>query len=114
MKNNIKTDSHENKNRIIPVEGISLEEGSQKDITKELENKLKNFFEDIKATSEDSTIYYKVRSGIFADKIDDFDMNDSIWSENENDSLNYTVECNQVKNDIKDLYHDYASIESKN
>ena len=106
--------SHEGNTRLIPIEGISLEESSQKDIAKKLENILKGFFEDVKETSEDSTIYYKVRSGIFADKIEDIDMSDSIWKENEEDPLNHTVKSDQVKNDILELYSDYASLDSKN
>lgn len=106
--------SHEGNNRLIPIEGISLEEGSQKDIAKKLENILKTFFEDVKETSEDTTIYYKVRSGIFADKIDDIDMSDSTWKEHEDDPLNHTVGSDQVKNDILNLYDEYANLDSKN
>lgn len=106
--------SHEGDNRIIPIEGISLEEGSQKDITRELENVLKTFFKDVKETSEDSTVYYKVRSGIFADKLDDDDLGDPTLSEQEDDTLNHTIGSNQVKNDILDLYREYASLDSKN
>lgn len=106
--------SHDGNNRIVPVEGISLQEGSLKGIEKKLENTLETFLKDIKESSEDSTTYYKFRSGVFAGKLDDEDLGDPNFSEQEDDTLNFTIGSDQVKNEILNLYSDYASLDSKN
>jgi hypothetical protein len=100
--------------KLIPVKGISLEEGSQKDIFKEMEDKLEVAFNDIQKTMNDSDTYFKIRSGVFSQKVKPNSTSDSLWNENKNDELNYTVETKEVKNNIISLIKNYADIESKN
>ena len=105
--------SHDKNFKMIPVQGISLEESSQKDLAKKLEKTLGTFIDDIEKSSADSNIYYKFRSGIFSDKTDDIELSDSTWDE-DNDSLNYRIGSDEVKNDMLTLVNDYANMESKN
>lgn len=104
-----------NKNyKLVPVQGISLEEGSYQALTKEIESKLSVLFEDIEKAKSESDVYYKIRSGILSQKIDKNSANDSIWKEYKNDPTNYTVETQVVKDEILSLLDDYSNLESKN
>ncbi len=100
--------------KLVPVQGISLEEGSYQAITKEIESKLSVLFEDIEKTKSEPDVYYKIRSGILSQKIEKNDANDSIWKEYKNDPTNLTVETKIVKADIVSLLNDYSTLESKN
>lgn len=106
--------SREKDHKLIPVKGISLEEGSQKAIYKEVENKLEVAFDDIHKTMNETDTYYKIRSGVLSHKMNPNDASDSLWNENKNDSLNYTVKTSQVKNDLLALMNNYGDIKSKN
>lgn len=103
--------SYGDKNKLVPIEGISLEEGSQKDILKELENSLSVFIDDIQKSIEDTTIYYKFRSGVFADKME---MDDSIGHEFETDPLIHSVSTDHVRGDVLSVFNEYANMESDN
>ncbi len=105
---------YEGNDRLVPVEGISLVEGSYDQIQKEFEDKLLVLFEDFKESRNDSNVYYKFRSGVFAKKIETNEVNDSLWLEHEKDPDNYTVETSEVKSGIISLINNYADIESKN
>jgi hypothetical protein len=80
----------------------------------EMENKLGDLFEDIRKSNLDEDVYYKFRSGIIAKKMKPDPVNDSLWKEYKNDTLNYTVETRLVKEEVVKLLEDYASIRSKN
>lgn len=103
--------SYGGNNKLVPIEAVSLEEGSQKDILKELENSLSEFIDDIQKSMGDTSIYYKFRSGVFADKME---MDDSIGNEFENDPLIHSVSSDQVRNDVLNVFNEYASVESDN
>ncbi|XOV93812.1 MAG: carboxypeptidase-like regulatory domain-containing protein [Bacteroidota bacterium] len=97
------------------VEAVSLEEGSMQDLQKEVEQKLKGFFEDFENTQGDPDIYYKFRTGIFAQKIDDDELEpDSIQIEQKKDSLNYLVSTNHLRSSIQRVIRNWADIGSKN
>jgi hypothetical protein len=100
--------------RLVPLQGISLEEESMQALGKEMENRLSTLFDDIQKTQKDEDIYYKFRSGIFSQKLKQDSVNDLIWEEYKNDTLNYTVETEQVKNDVLLLFEEYARLGSKN
>jgi hypothetical protein len=102
-----------NGHRLVPVEGISLEENSQKALVKELENKLGTFLEDIQKSQREKDLYYKIRTGILSQKIANWNTNDSVQN-NKRDSLNYFVQTEGTKNEILNLFLSYANIESKN
>lgn len=99
---------------LVPQEGISLEEASMQAIWKEMENKLSALIDDIQKSHEDEDIYYKFRSGIISQKLKQDSLDNIMWEEYKNDTLNYTVETGQIKNDVLSLYKEYASLGSKN
>lgn len=100
--------------KLLPVQAISLEEGSYQAITKEIESKLSVLFEDIEKTKAEPDVYYKIRSGLLSQKLDKNGTNDSIWKEYKNDPTNYTVETKFVQAEIVTLLSDYSTIDSKN
>jgi hypothetical protein len=100
--------------RILPREGVSLEEQSMQQLGKEMEEKLGELFEDIQKSQEDEDIYYKFKSGIISHKFKQDSVSELMWEEYKNDTIHYTVETAQVKEDVLSLLEDYASISSKN
>lgn len=99
--------------KLVPIQAVSLEEGSQKELAKELEDKLQAFMDDLEQTVENPDTYFKIRTGVFAFKMDPEEEGDTLWKENERDSLNYSLSTNAVKTNINHLYKDYAHIDSK-
>jgi hypothetical protein len=106
--------SDKKESKLIPVKGITLEEGSQQAIFNEFESKLGSFFDDIDKTNANPDVYYKFRTGILSVKMDKSDADESVWKANKNDKLNYTVKTDYVKDEILSLLKDYSNIESKN
>jgi hypothetical protein len=100
--------------RLIPVEGISLEEGSQQVLAKEFENKMKTLFSDIQKSMKDKKLYYKFRSGIFSKKIGHKGKVDSIWNEDIWDDKNYHIKTDEVKTNVTNLLKKYSTIDSRN
>ncbi|MFY0627464.1 MAG: carboxypeptidase-like regulatory domain-containing protein [Reichenbachiella sp.] len=104
----------EGKSKLLPIDGISMEEASQKDLQKEMEDKLGEFLNDIEKTKDEEDVYYKFRSGIFAGKADLGEDNDSTENIEDKDSLNYHLSTDYVKGGIQSLLKNYAGVESKN
>lgn len=105
---------YEGSESLLPIEAISLEESSMKDLSKEMETKLETFFEDIEQTNGQEDVYYKFRSGIFSMKAEPGEEADSVWLENKNDSLHYHIPTEQVHGEVQYLTQHYAHIQSKN
>jgi hypothetical protein len=109
--------SSEDKYKLIPVKGISMEEGSQQALMKEFENKLSGFFEDIDKSMGEKDIYYKIRTGILSQKIGNKNKEKEEWNNNKNngnDSLNFTIETEQTRNYLLGLLKSYTDVDSKN
>ncbi|MBO9700472.1 MAG: carboxypeptidase-like regulatory domain-containing protein [Sporocytophaga sp.] len=100
--------------KLIPEKAISLEDGSQKSLLKEFEDKLDTFFSDIEKSRENEDIYYKIRTGILSKKFNNEETDEPTWTTNKNDTLNYTVNTNLVKSEIIYLLKEYTLAESKN
>jgi hypothetical protein len=109
---------NDNNHKLVPIKGISLEEGSQEAILKEFENKLGDFFDDIEKSMGEKDIYYKVRSGILSRKVGNKNKDKADWNNNSNndekDTLNYTIEIDQAKDYLRSLLQNYANVESDN
>jgi hypothetical protein len=111
-----KGDNH----KLVPVKGISLEEGSQESIIKEFENKLGDFFNDIEKSMGEKDIYYKIRTGILSRKIGNKNKEKADWNnkdeetEEDKDTLNYTVQIEEAKEYLRSLLKNYTSVESEN
>lgn len=100
--------------KMVPIEAISLEEGSQQELFKEMENRLSSFFEDIEQAKQDEEVYFKFRSGIFAMDVDEGDLQDSLIQEAKQDALHYSYNAESVKSELVYLNKEYASLNSKN
>ena len=104
----------EDDQKVIPVEAVSMEEGSQQDLFKEMEGLFSDFADDILETNENEDVYYRFRTGIFAGKFANGEEMDSTEMEESYDSLYYTVGADYVKNEVLFTLNQYANMESKN
>ena len=105
--------------KLVPVTGISLEEGSQEALIKEFENKLGDFFADIEKSMAEKDIYYKIRSGILSHKMGNTKKDKASWNNrkddiNEKDTLNYTIETADAKDYLHSLLNSYTKVECSN
>ncbi len=103
--------SYQDQHKLVPVQGISLEEGGLQTLMQEVENRLGRFFDDIEKGMADEDIYYKVRTGIIGQKIG---YKKSITAEeDDDDSLHYTLETKIIKEDLLSLFRRYSQMDSK-
>jgi len=98
--------------KVIPIEGISMEEGAAADMMKEFETHLLDLFEDIDITNQQEDLYYKFRTGIFSFKADD--PAEISMAEILKDSLHYLVPSRDINAILSFLLKDYSDIEGKN
>lgn len=106
--------NHEKASKLVPVEGISMEEGSMKALSQFMEEKLSDFLADIQKTGQNEDIYYKFRSGVFATKADYQTGNDTTLEAFKYDSAHYYVHSGQIRYRIRFLLKNYASLEGEN
>lgn len=103
----------QNTSKLLPVEGISLEEGAMKELGLIMEEKLEEFMVDLKKTGKDDDVYYKLRSGVFATKAE-FNNKDSTIEAFKYDTTHYLVHTGQIRHEIGFLFKEYASLDGKN
>lgn len=106
--------SYEDEHKLIPKQGVSLEEGSNKELFKEMETKLGVLFQDIEQSSKDKKVYYQFKSGILRYRTKNKQENKTAWEEYQNDKQNYTVKTKEVKTYVSDLLKNYSRPKSKN
>jgi hypothetical protein len=106
--------NHQKTSKILPIEGISMEEGSMKELSQFMESKLSDFLDDIQKTVQDEDVYYKFRSGIFAVKADYQSDADSTLEAFKYDSAHYFVHSGQLRYQIQFLLKNYASLDGDN
>jgi hypothetical protein len=102
--------------KFIPEKAVSLGDGNQKSLLKEIEEKLSAFFNDIEKSKGNEKIYYKVKTGILSKKIDmeDEGGDEASREVDQRDSLHFTLPTSLVKNELLFLLKEYTSVESKN
>lgn len=100
--------------KLVPVEAISLEEGSHQALVKEVESKLGAFFTDIEQAKGNADIYYKFRTGIISKKAGHKKEVETNPLTEEKDSLSLFVGTEHVKSGILFLLQEYGHIDSKN
>ena len=99
--------------KLLPIEAISLEEGSHQALVKEIEKELGAFFEDIEKTKRKQDVYYKFRTGIVGMKVEEGREEEPIEEEAQ-DSLSFQLKTADVKSNILFLLREYAHLESEN
>ena len=105
---------HDGVNKLSPIEAVSLEESSMESLTREMQELLGDFFDDMEKTINSEEEYFKMRSGIFAYKLQEPKHEDSLWTAQKKDSLHLLVNTNYVKMDINHLVEEYAQLKGKN
>lgn len=94
--------------KVIPIEGQSLTENWNFD--EEFNKRIRMLASDVETDLRDPENYFKVRSGIFAGKLDFGSDSSFVMSD---DSLDYIMSPSMVHDDINYLTETYASIHSK-
>lgn len=99
--------------KIVPIQAISLEEGSQSEILEQMEKKVERFLKDVESTEENEDIYYKMKTGIFGFRLDDEDS-EAEEQGFETDSMHFNVPTKFMNAGITSILAEYADIESDN
>ncbi len=108
--------SHNGSSKLIPIQGISLEEGDQQALLEEVERQMSDFIADFEQTLSNPDIYYKFRTGILGVKLntDDSGTEEEDKDDHENDSLSFNMPIGYVKGETSSLIKHYASLEGDN
>ena len=109
--------SYNAQKKIIPVEGISLQESTALSVQKQIEKKLLSLTEDIENSFKDDRLYYKLSSGIISTKLEidesDTEDKDSLMRNN-NDSTSYLLNAENFRNDLDNFLVNTSDINSDN
>ncbi len=109
--------SYNAQKKIIPVEGISLQESTALSVQKQIEKKLLSLTEDIENSFKDDRLYYKLSSGIISTKLEidesDTEEKDS-FMRNNNDSTSYFLNAEYLRNDLDNFLVNTSDINSDN
>lgn len=100
--------THRSKRKLVPIEGQSLVENWSFD--QEFDKRLNMLAGDVEENVREEKKYFKVRSGIFAGKLD-FGT-DSTFTLTD-DSLNYVTSPKFVRGDLNYMIRTYSTIHSK-
>lgn len=100
--------SHSSSQKLVPIEGQSLIENWSFD--QEFDKRLKLLAGDVEENVREEEKYFKVRSGVFAGKLD-FGA-DSTFTLTD-DSMNYVTSPKMIRGDLSYLIRTYSTINSK-
>ncbi|MEX2595932.1 MAG: carboxypeptidase-like regulatory domain-containing protein [Salibacteraceae bacterium] len=103
----------DDESKIIPIQAISLEEGGQSEIFKQMEEKMSSFLKDVESAEESEDIYYKIRTGIFGARLNDEETEDEQQGP-ETDSIHFNEPTKFINSSITSILASYADIESNN
>ena len=109
--------SHDSERKIIPIEGISLQESTRFSVQNQIEEKLLSLTEDIELSFEDDELYYKMGTGIFSTKLepDELDSEDiDSTTKNMDDSTFYLLRAEYIRNDLNNFLVNTSDINSDN
>jgi hypothetical protein len=105
--------SYDGKHKLKPVQAVSLQEGSSKELFRLVENSLKDFIDEFYETIKDEDTYFKVKTGIFGTKIGEGSPEDYDPEESRSDSLYYSTSTGSVKYELIEALNDYSRIDGK-
>ena len=109
--------SHGAERKIMPIEGISLQESTALSVQKQIEEKLLSLTEDIELSFEDDELYYKMGTGIISSKLEldesDSEDIDTVMT-NTDDTTHYLIRAEYLRKDIEKFLVNTADINSDN
>ena len=109
--------SHGAETKIMPIEGISLQERTALSVQNQIEEKILNITEDIELSFEDEELYYKMGTGIISSKLElnepDSEDVDTVMT-NADDTTNYLISSEYLRKDIENFFVNTADINSNN
>ena len=109
--------SYDAQKKIIPIEGISLQESTALSIQNQIEKRLLSLTEDIENSFEDDGLYYKLSTGIISTKLEidesDNEDKDSLMRNND-DSTTYFLKAEYLRNDLDNFLVNTSDINSDN
>lgn len=98
--------------KVVLQKGVSMEEGSMKNFTKQMEDQLSDFLQDMENTRKDDDVYYKLRTGILA-----FDMDlggsDSLWQAYNEDTMHFVMPYGELQFEFRNIFGKLENIDSK-
>jgi len=109
--------SHATETKIMPIEGISLQESTVQSIQSQIEEKLLSLTEDIELSFEDDELYYKMGTGIISSKLEleepDSEDIDTLMI-NADDTTHYLISSEYLRKDIENFLVNTTDINSDN
>ena len=109
--------SHATETKIMPIEGISLQESTVQSIQSQIEEKLLSLTEDIELSFEDDELYYKMGTGIISSKLEleepDSEDIDTLMI-NSDDTTHYLISSEYLRKDIENFLVNTTDINSDN
>ena len=109
--------SHGAETKIMPIEGISLQESTALSVQNQIEEKLLGLTEDIELSFEDDELYYKMGTGIISSKLEldepDAEDIDTVMT-NADDTTHYLISSEYLRKDIENFLVNTANINSDN
>jgi hypothetical protein len=109
--------SHGVERKIVPIEGISLQESTALSVQKKIEEKLLSLTEDIELSFEDDELYYKMGTGIFSTKLEldnsDSEDTDTVMT-HADDSTYYLMSTEYLRKDLKNFLVNTTDITTDN
>ena len=106
--------NHENEYKLLPIQAISLQEGSQKQLEKMFQEKMGDFMADFEKSQKDKDVYYKFKTGIISQKINTEDSNDSLLIDYKDDSTHYPIYSKYVRMEVASFLKSYTTLSNKN
>jgi hypothetical protein len=103
---------YEGKYKLLPIEGIALEEGGLRGLFEEIEQEFGDFLKDVEQGMADEKIYYKIKTGILSQKIG-HKKSIQVDEEEQDDSLHYRMETDWLKGELIGIRKKYTDIGSK-
>ncbi len=104
---------HEDEYKLIPVEGVSLLEGSYKEVFEVMEDKLEGLMTEIQEVNENEDTYFKFRSGVLSHKLDVDTGADSLWELTRTDTLHEIMETKSVRYNLDNLLGNFTGLDCK-
>lgn len=106
--------SYDSKYKLNPIQGISLEEGDQDVLLKEIEQQMTEIIADFENAIKNPDVYYKFKTGIFGFKFNpsEDENNDNDYSAD--DSLNFKIPTASIKYETGKLISEFSTLEGEN
>ncbi len=106
--------SFDSKHKLKPVQGISLAEGDQDVLLKEIELQMADIIADFESAVKNPDVYYKFKTGIFGFKFNPSEDENNDAKHDEDDSLSFKIPSVSIKYETNKLIREYSTLDGDN